>query len=753
MSDSATASSARLDDVDLLRVRHLLGGVMTLVALWGLALVDSASPAVSLAALAAVCAGLPASGWLASRGARFWTWTGVLVGVGALGDLAFTVAADRSQIVPAVIRATVYIAVLRTLQPRTRREEMQLILLSLFLCAAGGALSLSPLFAVQVALFIPLSGGVLFLINRLEGVAKARMDGEDWKNFRARDFLRRLRESLTPGTLAFLAGALAGVGLLAAFIFVNLPRARMDRAVPFLQLSGKGRTGFSDTVTLGGIGEMQQDASVALRADAPGRRRPTSPPYWRMAVLDAYTGSEGSSGFALSSGAESFFRNASGRGNEWTAPPSPRGSDGATLSGDWSVFLEGNVSRYLPTPGTARRIRFDKPQEWSAGGPLRTVRLRETPSAGVPMLVSVAGDAVRYPPEASERALLASAETAGESRYPGTLLALPRDAASRLGLTRALESAGARDEADSERFTEKVEAWLHRRHAYALTDGYGRKSAAAGEPADYLVRWMNSEATGWCEHFASSFVLLARASGRPARLVTGFSGGEWNDAENYLVVRMKHAHAWAELYDRRGGVWMRVDPTPAGPSSSGGPEAEARAGLRAFAGLGAWYDSLTMLWFRRVVNFDEREQRETFREAASNLKSWGIALAEWLKARRAEAIEALRRWKDAPAALAAPAAALSAGAAALWVLLRIARRLASRRVRRAGESDPRVRRYRERAGRALVALDTCAAAGRPIAPSVRAAVEVVRFGRPSEWPDPETALADAARARRRSRRR
>ena len=747
MSDSVTRPSARLEESDLKRVRHLLGGALMLVALWGLALLDNASPVASLASLGAVLGGMMAPGWLAARGERFWTWAGFGVVAVSLGDLAFTVMTDRGQVIPAVIRVALYIAVLRTLQPRTRREDMQLILLALFLCAVGGALTLSPVFAVQVALFIPLSGGVLFLINRLEGTPKARMDAEDWKNFRFGDFLRRVRASLTPGTVAFLAGALVSVALMGALLFMMLPRYRMDRAMPFLQLPGKGRTGFSDTVTLGGIGEMQQDDTVALRADAPGRRRPVAPPYWRMAALDAYTGNEATGGFALSAGAERHFRDNAGRGAEWSARQ-PLGTAGPGAQyGDWSVFLEGNVSRYLPSPGMSRRIRFDKTQEWNENPLMRTLRLRETPSAGVPMLVSVSGDSARQAPPPAEKALLSALTPERAGEYPGTLLGLPKDAASREALRRTLREIGADTASDAGVFAEKVSGWLHRRHAYALTDGYGRKVAAPGEPADYLVRWMHSEATGWCEHFACSFTLLSRAAGRPARLVTGFAGGEWNDAENYLVVRMKHGHAWVELYDEHSGEWLRVDPTPAG-DGSGGATAAAREGLRAFAGLRAWYDSLTMLWFRRVVNFEERDQREALREAAGRLKSWGASLSDWLKARRAGAIEALKAMKDAPAKLAAPAAISACGVLGVWALMRLARKISSARARRAHDDDPRVRRYRERAARALARLDAVARSGREVPAPVRSAVELVRFGRPSEWPEPEGALGAAAAVRR-----
>jgi competence protein ComGC len=63
---------------------------------------------------------------------------------------------------------------------------------------------------------------------------------------------------------------------------------------------------------------------------------------------------------------------------------------------------------------------------------------------------------------------------------------------------------------------------------------------------------------GFCEHFATSFVYMMRAAGVPARVVTGYQGGERNG--KYLIVRQSDAHAWAEVWLERQG-WIRIDPT------------------------------------------------------------------------------------------------------------------------------------------------------------------------------------------------
>jgi transglutaminase-like putative cysteine protease len=68
--------------------------------------------------------------------------------------------------------------------------------------------------------------------------------------------------------------------------------------------------------------------------------------------------------------------------------------------------------------------------------------------------------------------------------------------------------------------------------------------------------------SGFCEHYASSFTVLMRAAGVPARIVTGYLGGELNPVDGYLVVRQSEAHAWSEVWIAGAG-WVRVDPTAA----------------------------------------------------------------------------------------------------------------------------------------------------------------------------------------------
>ena len=67
---------------------------------------------------------------------------------------------------------------------------------------------------------------------------------------------------------------------------------------------------------------------------------------------------------------------------------------------------------------------------------------------------------------------------------------------------------------------------------------------------------------GFCEHYATAFVVLMRLAQVPARVVTGYQGGQWNSVGGFLEVKQSDAHAWAEVWLAESG-WTRVDPTAA----------------------------------------------------------------------------------------------------------------------------------------------------------------------------------------------
>lgn len=79
---------------------------------------------------------------------------------------------------------------------------------------------------------------------------------------------------------------------------------------------------------------------------------------------------------------------------------------------------------------------------------------------------------------------------------------------------------------------------------------------------DTIDSFLFESRRGFCEHYAASFTVLMRAAGVPARIVTGYLGGEINPVDGFLVVRQRDAHAWVEVWLQDQG-WVRIDPTAA----------------------------------------------------------------------------------------------------------------------------------------------------------------------------------------------
>lgn len=137
---------------------------------------------------------------------------------------------------------------------------------------------------------------------------------------------------------------------------------------------------------------------------------------------------------------------------------------------------------------------------------------------------------------------------------------------------------------------------------------------------------------GFCEHYAGGFALLMRAAGIPARIVTGYQGGEFNEVGNYLIVRQSDAHAWTEVWIGERG-WVRIDPTAAvSPSriESGIDNALADevSSFRIqhrnpiFGNLLYSWDNLQHSWNDWVLNYDDRKQRNFLSKLDIGIDNW-----------------------------------------------------------------------------------------------------------------------------------
>ena len=146
---------------------------------------------------------------------------------------------------------------------------------------------------------------------------------------------------------------------------------------------------------------------------------------------------------------------------------------------------------------------------------------------------------------------------------------------------------------------------------------------------------------GFCEHYAGSFVLLMRAAGIPARVVTGYQGGEVNPLNNELIVRQADAHAWAEVWVPQEG-WVRIDPTATvsptrvenGVNAALGPigvvpSLIAADPLGLLANMRFAWQMMNSNWNEWVVGYNVERQRQFFSRFGFARVDWRT-LAFWL---------------------------------------------------------------------------------------------------------------------------
>ena len=142
---------------------------------------------------------------------------------------------------------------------------------------------------------------------------------------------------------------------------------------------------------------------------------------------------------------------------------------------------------------------------------------------------------------------------------------------------------------------------------------------------------------GFCEHYAASFTWLMRAAGIPARVVTGYQGGEINPLGNYLIVRQSDAHAWAEVW-LHGEGWVRIDPTAAvaperielGFDPIAQPDGEPvlfggnapQFLQRLWKSMGFGWDAVNFNWDQWVLGYSHSKQVQLLSHLGLELQSW-----------------------------------------------------------------------------------------------------------------------------------
>ncbi len=465
----------------------------------------------------------------------------------------------------------VVLLALKTLELRARRDAFVVFFLSFFVILSNFFFSQSLLTAA--AMLMATLGLLTALVNAHMPVGKPP-----------------LRDA------AKIAGWMALLGApIMAVLFVLFPRMAPLWGVPGDAMSG--RSGLSATMQVGNIASLALDDSIAMRIRFEGAVPPQSSLYFRGPVLSTF---DGRTWQPLRSG---FPRR--------MQPAADLQVQGPVIN--YQVTLEPNNRPWLlmldaattPPQLAGLEATMSSELQWLTNRPIAEL-LRYRAQSYVdfrhgPLLASAGlQDYVDLPASFNPRTLQLAADL--RRQFGNTTADNPRLVAAAM---ERLRSGG---------------------YTYTLEPGlFGQHSA------DEF--WFDRR-EGFCEHIASSFVILMRALDIPARVVTGYQGGELNAVDGFFVVRQRDAHAWTEVWLADQG-WVRVDPTSAvAPGRTGTLQRlQSPPGLIGGALLGtvnpafalqarAFWDAMNNGWNQWVLNYTEGKQLNLLSQLGFESPSW-----------------------------------------------------------------------------------------------------------------------------------
>ena len=494
---------------------------------------------------------------------------------------------------------------LKTLELRARRDAFVVFFLGFF--AMLGNFFFSQSLLTAGAMVIGLLGLLTALVNAHMPVGKPP-----------------LSES------ARMAGkmVLLGAPIMAA-LFVLFPRMGPLWGAP--NDTSTGRSGLSPTMQIGNIAQLALDDSIALRVrfDLPGGGAPPSwQLYFRGPVLGSFDGREWRS---LSAPPDGMQR---------VQPPADLVVSGPGIR--YEVTMEPNQYPWVLAMDAAqeapdlpgRRVRMAPDLQWFTNRPIsELVRYQATSYA----------DFRHGPLQMTPQLRVFTELPAGYNPRTLQLAAdMRRDPALAQADTATLVDA-AMEKLRTGGFSYTLEPGVYGQHA-----------------ADEF--WFDRK-EGFCEHIASSFVVLMRALDIPSRIVTGYQGGDLNSVDGFWTLRQSDAHAWAEVW-QAGKGWVRVDPTAAvapgrigvagrlqAPRGVVGNAFATMVSPTVLASIRAGWEALNNCWNQWVLNYAQTSQINLLKKIGFTAPSWedllrvlaglvaGVALvavvwARWERSRR-----------------------------------------------------------------------------------------------------------------------
>ena len=513
----------------------------------------------------------------------------------------------------AVIAMVIFVQGYTLLHRREPRNYYHLFLMAFFLLLAACVQAPEPAIGLVMVLFL-LSAIWAFLSVRLHAESRSG-------HVQTRVHLLPLKE----GATAFVGDTANpfDLGLIISVSLVSLVAVFMTAAVflltPRVEAGFLGRsdsrvqrTGLSQTVDLRGGAYVQEDLTAVMRVTFPeepeGRLEGAGPPYWRCTTLPRYYASQWTRK-GLKQHLEPGISPLTARipyrfGGAGAGRVARRSREGLQRVYQ-AIYMDRVPEQGMPCLDLVQELRVvGNPKNtgiaWDFGNDF-TVMLT---TKGPRRLSYEAWSEVRVPnPDALRRA--------GDNYQD---IMPPRDYAllTYHGLSPETVALAERIIAGRDTVYDKaaaIEQWLGSDEFLYTLD------LPALPPDSAIDAFLTQTKRGHCQLFSSAMALLLRSQGVPARVVSGYRGGEWSALDQSYTVRASMAHLWVEVLFEGYG-WVRFDPSPR--------RSAGNAGI--LAGLANMISRQTlrakMLWYQEVVRFDRQLQIQRFRDLSVGLVQW-----------------------------------------------------------------------------------------------------------------------------------
>ena len=508
----------------------------------------------------------------------------------------------------AAIHLMLFATLVRLFSARTNRDFAFLSGLAVTSMLASAILTVETGFLIALAIFLALSVSTFVALE-----IRRSSNGAVTPVLEAGSpMAHQLNRALTL-TSVFVALTALTIG---AFIFFMIPRFTMGY-LSALNLQPELMTGFSDTVTLGEIGEIKKNTAVVMRVRVNGDASRASEVHWRGIV---FTNFDGRRWFTPEHQQTVLTPDSSDVYS--LGPPILPGSEANRL--DYTILMEPIATDAIFVAPRLRTLtgKFLSESEHPLGTQQRGYLFIDSTGSIFNPFHNVTK--VRYEGSSLLPNFLPKELRQASAEYPkpvvDTYLQLPLTIDPRIKKLAQDVTVGSKNEYDK---AANIERYLKTRYTYTL-------DLSGPRQADPLANFLFVRRSGHCEYFAAAMTVMLRSLDIPARYVGGFLPGEFNDVGGDYIVRESDAHTWVEVYFPGYG-WITFDPTPPGNGPNNG----------LFSRLGLYWDWFQFAWSEWIVNYDFTHQISLAENLQKSSHDWSNRARAYYHEKQRQAMQLL----------------------------------------------------------------------------------------------------------------